>query len=158
MFPVEKKSSCTINICWEHLCKPEFMLEIFLCFLSFKFKKSSLLPAFYLSSKVFWWRLFFASEKLFKVWATSLRALFECMCLDFLWGETTTFVFEQVLQRLYLLEFHLPNILLDFHFHQKTSLDFHRGFHYAHSLMRCPLHLKINWSFHLPHKKLDLNV
>ena len=28
-----------------------------------------------------------------------------------------------------------------------------RSFHYAHSQMRCVLHLMINWWFHLPHKK-----
>ena len=112
------------------------------------------------SCKAFWWHLFCASENLFKIWAISLRAyLFERICLDFSWGATTIFFFfEQVVQCLYLLEFHLPNFLLDFPFRNINSLDFYRGFHYAHSQMRCLLRLKINWWFHFPHKKLDLNV
>ena len=146
-----------IRISWEHLCKSQFMMAVFLCFLLFKFEESFLSPTF--SSKVFSWRLFCASEKLFKLWAISLRAcLFERIYLDFLWGATTIFFFEQVVQCLYLFEFHFPNFLLDFHFRNMTSLNFHRGFHYAHSQMRRLLHLKINWWFHLPHKKLDLNV
>ena len=62
------------------------------------------------------------------------------------------------LKRNYLFEFHLPNTLLYFHFQNVARLHFHPGFHYAHSQMKCLLHFKINWWFHLPHKKLDLNV
>ena len=42
-----------------------------------------------------------------------------------------------ILKRNYLFEFQLPNMLLDFHFQNMTSLHFNRGFHYAHSQMRC---------------------
>ena len=49
-----------------------------------------------------------------------------------------------ILERNYLFEFHYPNILLDFHFQNMTSLNFHPGFYYPHTQMRFLLHLKIN--------------
>ena len=85
-FPLKQKSSCMVHICWKHLC------------ISFsassRLNSRNLSSRLRFSSKVFWWRLFCASEKLSKLWGISLRAcLFKRICLDFLWGATTIFFF-----------------------------------------------------------------
>ena len=147
-FPVKIKSLLHGAICWEHLYKSQFMLAIFLRFFLFKFEKSFLSATFFI--KVFLLEFILCFRKTSQTLSDFTKGLS-------IWATTIPF-FEQVVQCLCLFEFHLRNILLDFHLQNMTSLYFHRAFHYAYLQLRCLLHMKINWRFHLPHKKLDLNV